>query len=399
MRLSDLGHNGVPHRGGLGSALVLLAIALTAGDTYAHGPAVEKTVLFVAGRDGYFTYRIPAICVTPQGAILAAAAGRYDSASDWANADLMIRRSPDGGEAWEDQQVLVDDGSNTVDNPTFIVDWQSGAVHLMYQIRYARAYIKTSRNEGVAWSPPREITYAFEQFRSRDGYDWQVLAMGPGHGIMLRSGRMVAPVWLSTEQRHRPSISATIYSDDGGESWQAGEVIARTTEETRNPSEHQLVELADGRVLANIRTESPLHRRLIAVSPDGAGGWTKPRFADDLYEPICMASMIALEAEGASGRPRFLAFANPDSGPSQPGGKQGSRDRRNLTLKLSADEGATWKAALTLDAGASGYSDMARASNGDVLVLYEAERKSPQGPFVPRTITLARIKAATLATE
>jgi sialidase-1 len=313
----------------------------------------------------------------------------------------VIRRSPDGGKSWDDQQVLVNDGANTVDNPTFIVDPQSGAVRLMYQIRYARAYIKTSLDEGVTWSPPREITYVFDEFRSRDGYDWEVLAMGPGHGITLRTGRMVVPVWLSTEHRHRPSISATIYSDDGGQTWKPGEIIVSTTEETPNPSEHQLVELADGRVLANIRTESPRHRRLIATSPDGSSDWTDPQFAEDLYEPICMGSTVSVPTvtssqDAADGAGSFLLFSNPDSGPSQPGGKQGSRDRRNLTLKLSKDNGQTWTVARTIDPAASGYSDMAVSADGTVYLVYEAERKNSNGPFVPRTITFIKFNLAPL---
>jgi sialidase-1 len=374
---------------------------LAASTLHADDPASPKIELFIAGHQGYYTYRIPAICVTPNGTVIAAAAARYDSASDWANVDLAIRRSPDGGKSWEDQQILVNDGANTVDNPTFIVDPNSGAVHLMYQIRYARAYIKTSLDEGVSWSPPREITEVFNEFRKRDGFDWEVLAMGPGHGVTLRSGRMVVPIWLSTDRRHRPSISASIYSDDGGETWKPGDVIVTTTDETPNPSEHQLVELADGRVLANIRTESSRHRRLLAISPDGASQWNEPAFAEDLYEPICMGSTVSAPSAvsgGASSEASrsLLLFSNPDSGPAHAGGKQGSRDRRNLTIKVSNDDGQTWTAAHTIDAGPSGYSDMAVAADGTVLLVYEAQRRNPEGSFVPKTITFVKLTAASL---
>jgi sialidase-1 len=211
----------------------------------------------------------------------------------------------------------------------------------------------------------------------------------------------VVPVWLSTDHRHRPSISATIFSDDGGETWKPGDLIVRTTEEAPNPSEHQLVELADGRVLANIRTESPRHRRLIAVSPDGASEWTTPRFADDLYEPICMGSTarvprVKSSQSATGGDDSLLLFANPDSGPSQPRGKQGSRDRRNLTLKSSNDNGQTWTVVRTIDPAASGYSDMAASADGTVYLVYEAERKNSDGPFVPRTITFIKLRLAPL---
>jgi sialidase-1 len=381
-------------------AFVLLATAANADDS---SPSFTTKKLYTAGHAGYRTYRIPAIAVAPDGAILTAAAGRYDSASDWANVDLMLRRSADGGETWEDQQVLVNDGENTVDNPTFIVDAAHGETHLMYQINYARAYLKTSRDEGATWSPPMEITAAFEEFRARDSYNWKVLAMGPGHGIRLASGRLVVPVWLATDRSHRPSISATIYSDDQGRTWHAGETIVATTEETPNPSEHELVELADGRVMANLRTESKRHRRVIAFSPDGATGWTKPEFADALYEPICMASTVRLPAASeeskneSSTAPTTLLFANPNSGPGAgPAGKQGSRERRNLTVRLSEDTGQTWPTSRVIAPDASGYSDMAVAPDGIIYLLYEADRADPTGPFVPGSLTLAKFNRAWL---
>ena len=391
----------------------IVAIMLAAASAewlHAEAPSIPPKPFFVterlytAGHAGYRTYRIPAIAVAPDGAILTAVAGRYDSASDWANVDLMLRRSTDGGETWEDQQVLVNDGENTVDNPTFIVDAASGETHLMYQINYARAYLKTSRDDGATWSAPREITAVFEEFRTRDGYDWEVLAMGPGHGIRLAGGRLVVPVWLATDHSHRPSISATIYSDDQGETWRAGEIIVATTAETPNPSEHQLVELDDGRVLANTRTESKRHRRVLAVSPDGATGWTAPEFAEALYEPICMGSAVRLPAEidldakarGQNEVKATILFANPNSGPTGPAGKQGSRERRNLTVRLSEDNGGSWPVSRVIEPGPSGYSDMATAPDGTIYLLYEAGRTEPTGPLVPASITLAKFNRAWL---
>ena len=50
-----------------------------------------------------------------------------------------------------------------------------------------------------------------------------VIATGPGHGIQLtkgpHKGRLVVPVWLSLGtggHAHRPSVTATIYSDERG---------------------------------------------------------------------------------------------------------------------------------------------------------------------------------------
>ncbi|WP_428305705.1 sialidase family protein [Lacipirellula sp.] len=364
--------------------------ATTAAEPYFH-----TQPLFEAGRDGYRCYRIPAIAVAPKGAVLAAAAGRFNGHGDWSNTDLMLRRSTDGGQTWDEQQVLVNDGVNTVDNPCFIVDAKNGEVHLMYQVAYQRAYLKTSRDDGATWSAPHEITAAFDEFRTRDGYEWQVIAMGPGHGITLKNGRLVVPVWLATDKRHRPSISTTVYSDDQGETWHAGDVIVATTDETPNPSETELVELSDGRVLANVRNESKRHRRLFATSADGATGWTKPEFQESLYEPICMGGNATLADD--AGKTTALLYSYPNSGPgSGPTGKEGSRERRNLTVRLSDDDGKHWQTSRVVDVGPSGYSDMAVASDGTVYLLYEAESLEPKGPFIPAKLELVRFNRAWL---
>jgi len=273
-------------------------------------------------------------------------------------------------------------------------------VYLMYQINYARAYLKQSSDEGITWSPPQEITDAFEVFRSRDDYNWEVLAMGPGHGIALRSGRLVVPVWLSTNRKHRPSLSATIYSDDRGKSWHAGEVIVHSNKKSVNPSEHMLIELGDGRVMTNIRTESTEHRRMVSISPDGASDWTEPQFDSALYEPICMASIVRLTKRPQHDRNRIV-FANPHNLDRADGkledGK--SRDRKNIAVKLSYDEGKTWAFDKVLDAGYSAYSDLAVLPDGTILCLYERGRDSDaekQKPTSYAYLTLARFNLAWL---
>ena len=364
-------------------------------DAVCVNPFFHSQPLFEAGRDNYRCYRIPAIAIAPKGAILAAAAGRYNGHGDWSNTDLMLRRSTDGGETWDEQQVLVNDGVNTVDNPCFIVDAESGEFHLMYQIGYSRAYVKTSRDDGATWSPPQEVTSAFDEFHTRDGYQWRVIAMGPGHGITLRSGRLVVPVWLATDKKHRPSISATVYSDDQGKTWHAGDVIVATTEETPNPSESELLELSDGRVLANVRNESKRHRRLFSISDDGATGWSKPEFQEALYEPICMGGNATIT--DAEGRTTALLYSYPNSGPGTgPTGKEGNRERRNLTVCLSNDDGQSWPTSRVLDEGPSGYSDMAVGPDGTIYLLYEAQSLEPKGPSIPATLTLARFNRAWL---
>lgn len=153
-----------------------------------------------------------------------------------------------------------------------------------------------------------------------------------------------------------------------------------------NPSETVAVQLADGRVLLNVRSESKAHRRLVTISPNGATDWTEPRFDDALLEAICMAGIVRLSEKPASDKNRIL-FANP-SNLSRADGKETpgqARDRRNLSIQLTYDEGQTWSVNKVLEPGFSGYSDLAVARDGTILCLYECGKKSSTG-----YLTLAR---------
>lgn len=320
---------------------------------------VERTALFQAGEDGYAGFRIPGIVVTTKGTVLAYCVGRK-AWGDWADIDIFLRRSSDGGKTWEPRKKLGDEGASTVDNPTAIVDRKTGAVHMLYQVNYARAFYMRSDDDGRSFSEPVDITAVFEKFRKE--YDWNVIAPGPGHGIQLANGRLIVPVWLSTGgRRHRPSIVSVIYSDDHGGTWQRGDIVVRNDAEFRNPSETVAVELSDGRVMLNIRSESAQSRRLVALSADGATGWTKPVFDEALFEPVCFGSLQRLSKMPESDKNRIL-FVNPNSG---------SRDRRNLTVRLSYDEGRSWPVRKVLDPDIAGYSDLAVSPDGSIYCIYE----------------------------
>jgi sialidase-1 len=369
--------------------------------------AIERLDLFRAGEDGYRLYRIPALCVTARGSVLAFAEGR-NTGSDWGEIDIACRRSEDSGRTFDAaERVSVWEGEvardpffarhaharatgRTFSNPAPVAD-RDGAVHLLYCVEYARVLHRVSRDDGRSWSDPRDLTPAFEALRAE--YPWRVVATGPCHGIQLSSGRLLVPIWLSRGSEgpggdHRPSVVASLYSDDGGETWRAGEIVARENEPGVNPSETVAAELADGRVLFNIRSESPENRRLLAYSPDGATGWTRPAFHPELFEPVCNAGLTVVG--GA------LAFANPD--PPRDGREIDAnrlRERRNLTVRLSRDGGATWPAHRVLAPGFAGYNDLNALPGGRTLLcLYE---NCGDHSFDVRALTLARFDFAWLA--
>lgn len=344
--------------------------------------SLRKIDLFEAGEDGYAHYRIPGIIATARGTLLAYCEGRRSDRGDWGSIDIMLRRSTDGGQSWDAPRKIVEpgpagknpvalaqglgrEGEVTVNNPVAIADTRSGIVHFLYCIEYARCFYLRSDDDGQTFSRPLEITPTLEQFW--DEYDWRVLATGPGHGIQLRSGRLLVPVWLSTGtggHAHRPSCVSVIYSDNGGETWERGEIVAADPEPP-NPSETVTVELEGGRVMLNIRNEGPERRRAVSVSPDGASGWSPPRLDAHLPEPVCMGSILRYAGPPRDGK-RPLLFANPDN--------PDSRERRNLTVRVSWDEGATWPSARRLEPGPSGYSDLACSADGTIYCFYERGR-------------------------
>ncbi len=70
---------------------------------------------------------------------------------------------------------------------------------------------------------------------------------------------------------------SVIVSDDGGTTWQRGGIVC-TDPNPANPSESAAVQLADGRVMLNIRHESEPHLRAVTVSENGLTGWSPLRY-------------------------------------------------------------------------------------------------------------------------
>lgn len=363
---------------------------MSASGVAAGAPVPERHNLFEARTGGYFTYRIPGIVATKAGTLLAWAEARKTGTGDWVDIDIVLRRSRDGGATWDASRVIADAEEKPVHNAVAIADRKSGAVHFLYCVNYARAYYMKSEDDGASFSKPIEITAVFERFHSQ--FLWNVIATGPAHGLQLRSGRLVVPVWLSNGgKRHRPSAVGVIYSDDRGVTWQAGDLVPNTL---INMSETTAVELENGSVMFNIRSEDREHRRAISVSRDGARKWSRPVFDGQLLEPVCMASLLRLNWK-SPGQPGCILFANPDnvaySGQHGPSYDQ-NKDRVNLTIKLSRDDGKTWPVSRVLEPGVSAYSDLAVGTDGMIYCCYE--RDGVNGSmWDTRYVTIARFSA------
>src|SRR5437016_2492805 len=110
---------------------VLLGLLAWAPCLWAAPPAPEQVDVFISGKDGYHTYRIPAVIVTPRGTVLAFCEGRKNGRGDSGDIDLMLKRSFDGGTTWKENQVVADEGTDTVGNPCPVIDRSTGTIWLL----------------------------------------------------------------------------------------------------------------------------------------------------------------------------------------------------------------------------------------------------------------------------
>lgn len=351
---------------------------------WAHAAAsLTEHPLFTAGQDGYHTYRIPALLVTPRGTVLAFCEGRKTGAGDHGDLDLLLKRSTDGGRTWSAQQIVYEEGGDakiTIGNPCPVVDARTGTIWLPFCRDNKQVLITSSRDEGRTWSPPREIS----DTATKPDWDW--VATGPGIGIQLtrgpHAGRLVIP------SDHKRTLagkqlewnSHMLFSDDGGQSWQLGQPIQT------GGNECQIIERADGSLLVNTRMQGNFEGyRGIATSTDGGVTWSAIEQEKSLPCPKCQASLLRYS-------PELLLFSNPHPPASTDGKPSGARVR--MTVRLSRDDGRTWPVAKVLHAGPAAYSSLARLADGTILCLYEGGEQRPY-----EALRLARFPLEWLTTD
>jgi len=317
-----------------------------------HMRVLNTVTLEISGENGYPRYRIPGITATKAGMLVVCYECR--NGGDWSVIDIGMKKSFDGGKTWSERKIVASgEGKNTVNNP--VMFYKRGKLHFVWFENYKRAFHKLSADEGETWSSQKEITCAFDEFRPLN--PWTVIAAGPGHGTVLKNGRILLPVWLCSNltsiTAHHPSCAATVYSDDNGKTWHAGEIIP--IPEEANANEGTLVELPGGRIMHNVRNELGNKYRYVSLSANGISGWYDGHIDYNLKDPICAAGMCAYS--------RGILFTNCNS-----------ETRTNLTLKKSCDEGKTWKSFMYEKNG--GYSDVCyNKITHTVFVVYESNKK------------------------
>jgi sialidase-1 len=345
-----------------------LALAVLAALAVQPSPSEPQlTDVYVAGESGYHTFRIPSVMVTAKGSLLAFTEARRSGSADAGDIDLVVKRSADGGRSWSPLTVIGDNGPNTFGNPCPVIDRQTGAILLLStQNRGSDAekdiiagtsqgtrtvWLMKSGDDGVTWSAPVEITSSVKR------PDWTWYATGPGVGIQTRTGRLVIPA-NHAEAATGVHRSHLFFSDDGGRTWTLGASADPGTNES------QVVELADRRLMMNMRNHPPKTEnfRMIATSDDGGRTLSAARPDPALIEPPAQASLVTLTTAGGV----RLVFANP-----------ASTKREHMTVRLSDDNGATWPIARVIHDGPSAYSSLVVMRDGSIGLLFERGERSP----------------------
>ncbi|MEU9346495.1 sialidase family protein [Streptomyces sp. NPDC048278] len=355
---------------------------------------VEASIPFRAGKEGYASFRIPAVVVSRAGTVLAFCEGRVNSAADYGHIDIVVKRSSDGGRTWGPLRVAASNGTDLAGNPAPVV-LDTGRI-LLVHVRSAasatedailrgqvsdadgrRVWVQHSDDDGVTWSAPAEITKSVKMT------GWRWYATTPGHAIQLRSGRVVVaanhtlpPTGTDTGTEGKYNSGHCLLSDDHGATWYLG-YLDENTDGYINVNETTAAELPDGRVYFNTRNDSPSPgNRADAHSADGGRTLVKPfRPQAGLTAPVCQASVLQLRD------PDVLLY----SGPGDPA------TRALMTIRASADGGITWRPAYPVDGLPAAYSDLARIDAATVGLLYETGDFSAYTTITFRRVPVNRL--------
>jgi len=362
--------------------LLLLPFAALAQETI--------TPVFISGTDGYKSFRIPAIVRAPNDELLAFAEGRVDGSGDFGNIRIVEKRSSDNGKTWTTLQVVASNDSLQADNAAPVVDrtdpaYPKGRIFLFYNtgnvsesklrngLGVREVWYKTSVDNGHTWSAPVNITLQVHkprqpQFNKAYHFpqDWRSYANTPGHAIQLIHGKYKGRIYVAAnhsagepEPHYADGRAFGYYTDDHGKTFKISEDVA-----VAGGNEVMAVELPGNRVMLNARNQQGNIRcRIIAISNNGGQNWSAAYFDRNLPDPVCQGSILSL------GKKRIAVCNDADT-----------IHRNNLTVRISFDEGKTWKTSKDIAKAPegykgdfSGYSDLVPLPGKQLGILYERD--------------------------
>lgn len=363
--------------------------------------AQYKTIpVFISGTEGHKSYRIPAIISLPNGELLAFAEGRVNGSGDFGDINIVLKRSTDKGKTWSALQYVAEFDTLQCGNPAPVVDvtdpqYPQGRIFLFYntgnnhegEVRkgkgYKQVWYKTSTDGGLTWSSAVDITLQvhrpnYPQANTVYNFkeDWRTYANTPGHAMQFQTGKYKGRIYVAANhsaggpQKQAEDYDAHgFYTDDHGKTFHLGASL-----NIPGSNESMAAELSEGRLMINSRNQKGDTRaRIVGISSNGGQTWDTSYFDKNLPDPVCQASILTI---GKKNGKNILAFCNAAD----------EKLRDNLTLRISFDDGKTWKKSFLLDKNPTvyenknkdytAYSDIVKLNEKAIGVLYEKENYS-----------------------
>ncbi|MBK9958772.1 MAG: exo-alpha-sialidase [Chitinophagaceae bacterium] len=355
----------------------------------------QNIPVFESGKDGHKSYRIPAIIKLNNGHLLAFAEGRVQGASDFGDVNIVLKISTDNGRTWGSIKTIVDYDTLQAGNPAPVVDltdpaYTTGRIFLFYNtgnkhesdVRNGNGlrevWYKTSTNGGINWSEAVNITLQthrpkLPQINPAYNFtdDWRSYANTPGHAMQIETGKYKGRIYIAAnhseggiQNESMDYIAHGFYTDDHGKTFHISNNV-----NLPGGNENIAAELSDGRIMLNIRNQrGDVRARYIAISSNGGQSWDTSYFDKNLPDPVCQGSLLTI---GKKRKQNILAFSNAAD----------EKRRDNLTLRISFDDGKTWKKNFVIyknpsQPDAAAYSDIVKLSGKKIGVLYEKDNYS-----------------------
>jgi sialidase-1 len=354
-------------------------------------PQTTPVTVFESGKEGHKSYRIPAIVSLKNGTLLAFAEGRVNNAGDFGDINIVLKRSTDHGKTWSAIQTIVNYDQLQAGNPAPVVDLTDplhpqGRVFLFYntgnnhesEVRKGKGlrevWYKTSTDGGVTWSEAVNITTQVHRPKRpaiNTAYnfneDWRSYANTPGHAMQFNTGVYKGRIFVAANHSAGEPLwqaedykAHGFYTDDHGKTFQLSETVDRV-----GGNEAMASQISGNRLMMNIRNQKgDVRARLIAISKDGGAKWDSVYFDNNLPDPVCQGSILTV---GKRKEKNIVAFCNAAD----------TKTRDNLTLRISYDDGFTWKKNFTIDSTGkrdnAAYSDIVRISKKKIGILYEKD--------------------------
>ena len=315
---------------------------------------LQNKALFVSGTEDTHTFRIPALITAANGDLLACCDARRKSSKDllWVrDIDIVLKRSTDNGKTWSDMKLVCDYGDGRpASDPSFILDKTTGEIFCFYNYmdqdnapKEFRLYVQRSKDHGTSWGKARDIT---DQI-ALPAWKMDFKFITSGRGIQRRNGDLLHTMVNLKNGLH------LFGSKDHGKSWYLLKVPLKPGNESK------VIELADGRLMVNCRA-SGKGCRWVHISEDDGTSWTGGPDRS-LVDPGCNGSILRYTSVKDGYARNRLLFSNANS----------FKGRKNLTVRISYDEGKTWSKGKVIDAGPSAYSSLTICEDGSIAVLYE----------------------------